>query len=247
MPAGFYQPSPGDIYRPRRFADADSASLLLPADPYYANVVSLLNFENISLPSTTPVDAKGKTWTGNGSAAVSNTRARYGTQSGYCDGTSGSYFSTADSNDWYTPGDYTIEISVYFNSLAAGRQWIYGQVNSGAGALCNMLEVGSSSGELKFWYDFSNTLTTATGVIAAGAWYDIQFIKAGSSATLAVNGVSKQTATITQAATNFSGTFSIGRGGDFNGFYSNFYFDEFRHTNGTARTMAAKTAAWPTQ
>lgn len=213
-------------------------------DPNFSSVVSLLPL-NGSNGSTTITDITGlRTWAAAGAAAISTSQSRFGGACLALPGGAGDRIDTGDSVDFFFPGDFTIELSLRTTSLAT-RQFVCGQANIGATDLRSLLEI-TTGGAIKFWYDLTNTMTSATSTIATNTWYDVQIIRSGSAFTLGLNGSSVASLSYAGIATDFNSAFAIGRAGVFNSLYFSGFVDEFRVTRGVARTLAAKTAAFPT-
>lgn len=220
---------------------------LVPSDPYWANVVSLLHFDGANA-STTFTDQKAKTWTASGNSQISTAQFKFGGASGRFDG-SGDYISTADSTDWFLEGgDFTIEMWVRPNTIGT-RQFLCGQGNVGATDFRNLCEI-TAAGRFRYGTGVSGFTIDLTGTttLSVGNWYHLAVTKSGTTWRLFVNGTLEASTTNAASITDFAGTFVIGRLGALNNFYTNGWIDDFRCTKGVARYTASftpPTAAFP--
>lgn len=126
-------------------------------DPYWANVVSLLNFPGAD-GSTSIIDAKGKTWTAYGNAQIDTD---YG-QSLLLDG-SGDYASTPDHADFnFASSLFTVEGHFRESARGAIRQ-IIGQhtMESGKVSECSFL-ILSDNGYIKFEFYIGSSIYSIT-------------------------------------------------------------------------------------
>lgn len=132
-----------------------SAGLFRPGtasvDPYWANVVSLLNFPGAD-GSTTFTDAKGKIWTAAGTAQIDNSL-------GYNAGQFTSppaWIASASNADWAMgAGDFTIEAWIYLPPMAGDRNIF--NVN-----IANAISFGLTGGKI-----FLGSNSVSYGVIGA--------------------------------------------------------------------------------
>ena len=134
-------------------------------DPYWANVVSLLNFDGAD-GSTTFTDEKGKTWTANGNAQIDTSQ---GYPAGQFDGND--FISTPSHADFdFGSGLYTVELWINpasvsgFQNLwrkSAGADWAPLSIALDGNKLrCRSSENGSS------WrFDATGTISISTGVL----------------------------------------------------------------------------------
>lgn len=99
-------------------------------------------------------------------------------------------------------GDFTVEAWVYQNTLTNYQGWL--SIERGAGGF----NIGTDAAGSLTFYSSSAPQISVSGVIKAGTWQHIAFVRSGSTLTAYHNGISKGTATVT---TNFSATaFYIG-------------------------------------
>lgn len=161
-------------------------------DPFWANVVSLLNFDGTD-GSTTFSDATGRTWTANGNAQI-DTSLGYNT--GLFDGGGDNVttpYVTADF-DWWTT-DFTIEAWIYIVSAGA---WSY---NPGIDVPA-MVGCASTSSVTNYWsfgplgdgtvrfyyYNGSPQTVTNSTAVSTGALQHIAMSKTSSGIYIASHG-----------------------------------------------------------
>lgn len=100
-----------------------------PTDPYYANVVSLLNFPGAD-GSTTFTDAKGKVWTPQGSAQIDTS---LGYNAGQFPGSPSRLDSPTDADWAMGTGDFTVEAWIRPSNLSTDRNIFGVNVSGGLG------------------------------------------------------------------------------------------------------------------
>lgn len=149
-------------------------------DPYWANVVSFLDFEGAN-GSTTVTDLKGKAWTANGNAQISTAQARSGSSSGLLDGV-GDYFETADHADFQFSASTPFTLEGFIRPVLGADRSFLSKRNSGTGGWA--LEARSTGA---IWLrgningSYSDTrITTATGLIVAGTFTHWAFTSNGA-------------------------------------------------------------------
>jgi YD repeat-containing protein len=226
-------------------------------DFYSGNVVLLLHGDGAD-GSTVFLDSgpSPKTAVVGGGAQISTAQSRYGGASMKFNGTSSLLTYAHDTTLNLASGDFTIEASVYINSLAFNNVILqkdqsfgttypsYGLYVTTTGQLAGLVATGNSAG-------FGQTLFSATGLITTGQFYHVAFTRQGSTLRLFVNGVLVQTATQTGIALDGGKPLVIGRypsGGGTADNWFNGYIDELRITKGVARytvSFTAPTAAYP--
>jgi len=184
--------------------------------------------------------------TANGDAQIDTAQSKFGGASGLFDnGTSPTYLSLTDSNDWNVgSGNFTIDVWVRFNSLPeGGYQYLYSQLDSSG-----ELDFGCfvSGGYLNWFGYVANGATVAYphGVdtdggttLQTGKWYHVAFVRAGTGFTIYRDGVQKATATQTITVPDITAPALIGAHYQYS-VYSNFFngwMDEFRFSKGIAR------------
>ena len=147
-------------------------------------------------------------------------------------------------------GDFTIEAWVYITSLSTTRTLIqkdqsYGatfasyaiQFGSTGGVTCSV-GTGASAG-------YSQTVSTATGLITTSTWKHVAFTRSGTTLRIFIDGALEQTATQTGTPTDGGKAMLVGRypaGGGTADMWFAGYIDDLRITKGVARYTAAFTA-----
>lgn len=208
---------------------------------------SLLHFNGTD-SSTTIVDESGKSWTANGNSQLDTATQKFGSAALLLDGTE-DYVDTADTADHETgSGDFTIDFWSRWQDNAS-TQSLFGRrtdaTGDGTGLQKDLFTLYYSSGTWTFHsvvngvnkakYTFSFTIPDYT------SWYHIALVRSGSNLYIFKDGISQTLTTVTAISTNdltFSLTgekLTIGRYGNYNGFYFNGWIDEFRFSKGIAR------------
>jgi hypothetical protein len=208
-----------------------------------AYTVSMLHFDGAN-NGTTFTDAKGKTWTGAGTAQTSTVDKVYGTASLLLDGNS-DYIYTDDSDDFYfSNGAFTIDFWVKRTTISAGIWTVY---QHGAD-VNNRIVIYFNNQDLEFYAITSSSIVayySATAVVSSTSlWYHIAIVRSGSNFYMFVNGLSKTltvtTAISTNSLPNISAPVYIGvrkYPGTEDRYYIG-YIDEFRISKGIARWTA---------
>lgn len=214
------------------------------ADPYAANVVSLLHFNGTD-GSTTFTDVLGKTWTANGNAQIDTAQSKFGPSSLLLTGGTGHRAETPHSADFdFSAGvDYTLECFFRPNAAQDGSALITTSRN-GAGAVhfalafCNGT-VGSASGNRLFFGFYTGAAWVGCvnpTELTNGQWYHLAATRRGTRYSLWVDGV--ETAFIISATANptFLRPVYIGSRWESTVLKSaNGWIDELRITKGVAR------------
>ncbi len=212
--------------------------------PNNANTVALLHMDGTDA-ATTFTDQTGKTWTATENAQIDTAQFKFGTASGFFDGT-GDYISTADSSDFaFGTGDFTVDFWVKFNALPpsgnymplfsqyqdSNSNWQYLYVyNSGSTYSLNYW-VGSSGANIIYVNGGLSGLTT-------GVWYHFALVRSGTSFLMFKDGVQIASTVDNDSVPDYAGSFVIGAhsGKQFNG-----WLDEFRVSKGVARWTSSFT------
>lgn len=211
-------------------------------DPWY-NYTSLLLKMNGTNGGTTFTDNSysPKTITVNGNANTSTAEFKYGTASGYFDGT-GDYLRTPYTSgfDPGATGDYTAECWIYPTNVTSIRA-IFGSYCNPS-ATQGWLLFQSVSGELTIaTRDLAGTLqgcTSTAGLLVINQWQHVAWTKTGKVHRLWHNGIKVAEATDTiDLYVNPSYGFIIGRWDDSGTTDRDFvgYMDDVRLTKGIAR------------
>jgi len=130
-------------------------------------------------------------------------------------------------------GNFTIEMWAYRS--AGGSQVFAGQNNSSLGARIFDIGIDASNlfnGEV-FVGGTGYTISSST-TMNISTWYHIALVRNSTVMTLYVNGTSVGTVTVAGSVTSGSTPMTIGRLGDYNGYYTNGYISNFRYVVGTA-------------
>lgn len=199
------------------------------ADPYYANVVSLLHFDGVD-GSTTFTDEKGVAWTASGNAQIDTSDSKFGGSSLLLDGVNDMITAVSDAIWGFGTADWTVECwvkrtnsnSVFWDNRTAGPQSMV-TFNDPSGFIC--------------YYD--SVTTTGSVVIPASTWSHVAWCRNASTLRMFVDGV---VASSGAYATNMGSArpMRIGQditnAADFSG-----WIDEWRVTKGVGRYTAAFT------
>lgn len=215
-------------------------------DPYWSNVVSLLNFVGAD-GATTTTDARGLDWTFSGNAQIDTAASANGTSSLLLDGT-GDYISTPDAAALRS--DVSIfTMDGYARRNAAKLQTICSKRNSAANEFS--LYVQADNTLRLICYSGTTPAVDLAGAtaIATGAFFHWEVGRSGTSWYLFLNGNLEATGTQTVAPGVATSPLYIGRevfstARDFNG-----WIGAFRRTNGVIRHTASFTppaAPFPT-
>lgn len=214
-----------------------SFSVLRAVDPYWANVVSLMEFEGAN-NATTTTDARGLTWTFFGNAKISNGRSKGGATSLLLDGGS-DYISTPYNAalDFGT-GDFTIEWYSYINTLKplSFIDFRGGTATSPRPMVYNTFSPAGT--DLFYFVDGANRISAPSGSLVASVWQHIAISRVSGVTRLFVDGVQKG-ANYTDGTNYTNNGVLIGRNTatidrDFNG-----NIDGWRVTKGVGRYSAA--------
>ena len=183
----------------------------IPNAIYFDGYMAEVNFVNAQ--QLTP-SSFGETDTTTGVWKPKAYTGTYGTNGFYLpftgSGTNSYAGSFNGSNQWLNgtlasaigSGDFTVEGWVYQNTLTNYQTWF--SIDRGATGF----NIGTDASGSFTFYSSSAAQISVSGVIKAGTWQHIAFVRNGSTLTAYYNGVSKGTATV---STNFSATnFYIG-------------------------------------
>jgi len=175
-------------------------------------------------------------------AVQSTEQYKFGTKSWYFDGT-GDYLSLADSDDWnFGSGNFTIDGWERFPATPTGIEAIVGQGVDGNNYWLLILRADQANKYLEF-HCYSGASKIITVNTNGGAltwnqdqWYHIAVVRNGNDYTIYVDGVSKGTATDTDAIPDFAASLIIGIDpGDKSSYPFNGWIDGFRISKGVAR------------
>lgn len=217
-----------------------------PADPYYGYTSLLLHMDGTNA-STAFVDSgpNAFTVTAAANAQISTTQFKYGTASGYFDGTGDSLTIPANTALALGAGDYTIE--GWFYSLTSGTS-LRGMIDFRTAATgTNGLMLRENDGGFLVYLNSATLLSTTTGRVA-NQWQHVALVRKGTTVTLYVDGVSRATATSSTTLTDNIIRISGFVDTQSNLYTYNGYMDDIRITKGIARYTAnftPPTAAFP--
>lgn len=226
-----------------------------PSDPYWANVVLLLDassYADGSTPST--LDVTGKTPAYRNDAKVKTDQFKFGSASLYFDGTN-DRVSFADSNDWAMgTGDATYEMWVRFEgSYSAGQRMLLGQAASTGDFYSVLIRRHADD----YWggavTNGTTTYADSTHIapVASDTWVHLAVVRHGANLYGFTNGVKSVLTTALSGVTlmNNTGPLSLGSYADENaGYHFKGWVDQLRITKGVARYTAdftPPTAAFP--
>ena len=221
------------------YSTASAAVTPTAGDPNFSSVVLLLPMEGTG---NTFVDSSGtpKTVTASGNATQSTAQSKFGAKSASFDG-DGDRLLVASSSAFTFSGDFTIEFWCRFTSKPENYIAFFA---GNTGATQMFLTTHQSGNNLR--WGLSATAEYASGNFewALNTWYYVAVRRQSNAVTLWVNGTNITSGSPSNSNT-YSGGFTlfgdIGSVNDFDG-----HIDEFRITNGVARTITVPTAAFPT-
>ena len=134
-------------------------------------------------------------------------------------------------------GDFTIELWIYLNGTTQGG--LVERRSTGYGAGDWVFYANETAGTISFYsYEFNNSSTTpmltAASVVTTSAWYHVAVVRIGTTFTLYVNGVSKNTVTSSITIADNSLGITIGRDNNSTGrFYLSGLISNVRIIKGT--------------
>lgn len=221
-----------------------SASLV--TDPNFSSVVQLAHFNGTNGSTTfTNSCPHGNTMGALGAAALSTTQSKFGGASLRTSGSTNNYAigaSTADYN--FSTGDWCIEF--WFRPDANGNYVIYEGRNSTVTAQWVPTIYSNGSGDIRFFSNGADRITSATGVVTAAAWNYVKCNRVSGVTKLWV-GSSQVGSNFTDANTYVQCVVILGAAG--NGASAcAAYFDDLRVTKGAGRASTdgtVPTAAFP--
>lgn len=211
-----------------------------PGDPYWSNVVLLLQGDGVD-GSTTFIDEKGHTMTANGNAQVATAVRRFGEGSIFCDG-SGDYVTTPDHADFdLGSGDFTIEGWCRIGSTRpsnAQALLVKRASSSVRGPFAILVPANTTKFQLLLAttagsYAVNLTSTTSPGT---GTWTHFAAVRSGTDVYLFSGGVQEGgTGSVSGALLTNTDSLSLGRDQAGTDTALNGYLDSVRITKGVAR------------
>ena len=177
---------------------------------------------------------RDSTCTANGNAVTSTAQYKFGTASGYIDGTGDYVAITGNLTDFqFGTDDLTIDFWMR-PGLLSSQQRIFGDLNSGGSATAWAFTFRGDD-VLQFDNGSGNNLILATSALSINTWYHIAVTRSGNDWSMYLNGVRTQNATNSQTLNAIqAASLSIGRHGDYAAQYYNGYVDEIRIQKGIA-------------
>jgi len=131
-------------------------------------------------------------------------------------------------------GNFTIEMWVY--KTTTGSQQFLAQVALSVSAINQSIGVGTYYDQVSFDTAVGSTyysVTTAAS-LTLNAWNHIACVRNGSTLTVYINGTSAGTGSVTGSLNSISAPMTIGRLGNYNGYYTTGYISNLRIVKGTA-------------
>lgn len=221
-------------------------------DPYWNNVISLLNFEN-SINANSTDDYKGHSFTANNANAyITDEDSRFGTKCLYLNG-SNSYMSSQLSG--FGPGptnDFTIEFS--FKSLKESRGMPFYLGNCFNTSSCRRIALFTDNGRrMRFYAATAPDLQVYVSDVyyELNKWHAVAGVRHGNNWHLFLDGKLIATTYLektTGLETNKQIFLGVGYYGGIN--YYHGYIDEIRYTLGVARYTSdykVRKSPFPTQ
>lgn len=202
------------------------------------SIISLCHFEG-SNGATTMTDSAGKAWTTSNAAALSTTQIKFGSSSGYFNGTTQAW-TTPQSTDFdFTSNEFTISVWVFNEGgYTTTHRGIFGKRNSwGSGSTSfslfrynnttNKYQFEGWSGGYGWGYSFGQVVTLSR-------WDFVTVCRRGAWIYLSVNGVVEKyyfgsALTVMNTSTRI-GQLDSGTGNNFQG-----YIDELKVVQGSAQ------------
>lgn len=128
----------------------------------------------------------------------------------YFDGT-GDYLYIADSDDWQLTGDYTIDFDFrYAGALPVGSDYVFSQGDNDSNR--HICLVNNANGLLYLLTSGGVTIAVLSyASITGSTWYHVAIVRKGSTFTLYIDGVSRDTDSDATAFPNYGSVFRIGQ------------------------------------
>jgi len=206
------------------------------ADPYFSSVSLLLHMDGTNA-STNFIDSgpNALTVTAAANAQISTTQIKYGSASGYFDGTGDSLTIPANTALALGTGDYTIE--GWFYSLTSTYS-LRGMIDFRTATTgTNGLMLRENDGGFLVFLNSATILATSTGRIE-NQWQHVAIVRRSTTVTLYVDGVSQTSTTssadLTDSILRISGFVDT----QSSVYAYNGYIDDIRITKGIARYTA---------
>jgi hypothetical protein len=181
-----------------------------------------------------------------GDAQSSTTQYKWSPTSIKFDGT-GDYLTMPTTNIQALAGAFTIEAWVYFSAISGTAQTLCGKWNTSL--LGWLIQITSSN--VSFSYGNGVTFTAALNyatTLTSGTWYYLAITRNSSNSVQAyINGSAIGSAQTASGSLNSTAAFAIGINLDGTQQPFNGYIQDFRITNGVARTITTPTTTFATR
>lgn len=208
-------------------------------NPTFSNVVFLCGFEGVDGATTatdeSPTTPIGMTFAGN--AQIDTAQFKFGASSLKLDG-AGDIVNFADNADFdFAAGEFTVELWIRFNALAAAAQVFWAQWNNTFGRHSWRFDfTGTTTSNLRFIYkDTGNVQNTVQGswTPSINTWYHVAVCRAGDTLRIFADGVMVASASMAgKTISNPSQAAWLGAGNNGATEYYNGWMDEWRITKG---------------
>lgn len=187
-------------------------------------------------------DETGKTWTANGNARTVTGVKKFGTASGYFDGT-GDWIQTPDHEDFNVGStDFTLEFWFRRAGGIGSQQYMMGQGNAALGADLSWVVTLNTSNQVGWWGSANGTtwgiqLNTTTAVSDTSTFHHVAVVRHGTMFQIWLDGTLENTiyGNPDYLIANSTTVFCIGRPGLYVGAYFNGYVDEVAMWKGMSR------------
>jgi len=181
------------------------------------------------------------TWTTYGNAQIDTAQSKFGEASGLFDG-AGDYIDTPDSTDW-TMGNGNFTVDSWFRpaSLTANVCLIC-QCDSFGNATSHSFYIFRTASTVlgKVYYGDTGITASSATVLEINTWNHVALVRNGANLTIYLNGVAGGTIGNigTETINDSANKLTVGRIGEYDGYYFNGWIDELRISKGIARWTA---------
>ena len=213
------------------------ASAAPAGDPYFSSVKLLMGFPGADASTTfTDESSAAHAMTAVGNAQIDTAQSKFGGSAYLGDGT-GDCVTSPDHADWTPAGDFTWELWVRFNSVAASQCLISQWSSSPAQRAYEFQWSNSNTLNFLFSTDGSATTTIAgSWTPSIDTWYFLSVSRVGNDWVTHVDGIVNQTLTNSGAIFDSNQVVRIGAIFTSSIIQSvNGWVDEVRFTNGVGR------------
>lgn len=209
-------------------------------DPYFASVVLLAHFDN----NFTDSSSFGHSVTQFGSPnalTTSSTQSQFGGFSCFSTNASHGALWNSSADFGLGTGDYTIECSLYFTSIATAQEFI--DFRTAANQPRPTLYFNSADNTFRFFSSNADRIISATSIMSTNAWKRFALVRHSAVTTMYFEGTATgstfaDTENCATTSITFMNAFNAAAVGVNNG-----YMDELRVTKGVARYLSNYTPA----